>query len=94
MVPAFEASDSESSISSSDEDQYMDYLTIQNLHAIQPFKTPLAAVKIFIDGLLDPIKVIAFFDTGAAQTIANPMVLPSSMWKEQKTFFKTADENI
>ena len=28
MVPAFEASDSEFSISSSDEDQYMDYLTI------------------------------------------------------------------
>ena len=94
MVPAFEASDSESSISSSDDKQYLDYLTIQNLHSIQPFRVPLAPLKIFIDGLPNPIKVTAFFDTGAAQTIANPLILSSSMWKEQKTFFKTADESI
>ena len=72
----------------------MDYLTIQNLHAIQPFRTPLVPVKIFIDGLPNPIQVTAFFDTGATQTITNPLVLLSLMWKEQKTFFKTADENI
>ena len=72
----------------------MDYLTIQILHAIQPFKIPLALIKIFIDGLPNPIQVTAFFDIGAAQMIANPLVLPSSMWKERKTFLKTADENI
>ena len=94
MVSAFEASDSDSSISSSDDERYMDYLTIQNLHSIQPFKVPLAPVKIFIEGLPNPIQVTAFFDTGAAQTIANLLILLSSMWKEQKTFFKTADENI
>ena len=72
MVSAFEATDFDSLISS-DGDHYMDYLTIQNLHAMQPFKIPLAPVKILINGLPNPIQVTAFFDTGAAQTIANPM---------------------
>ena len=94
MVSAFEASDSDFSISSSDDEKYLDYLTIQNLHSIQPFRIPLAPLKIFVDGLPDPIKVTAFFDTSASQTIANPLILSSSMWKEQKTFFKTADESI
>ena len=89
----FEASDSDSS-SSTDDEQFMDYLTIQNFHLVQPSKIPLAPVKIFIDGLPNPIQVTAFFDTGATQTIANPLVLSFSMWKEQTIFFKTTDENV
>ena len=43
----FEASDSDSS-SSTDDEQFMDYLTIQNFHSVQRSKIPLALVQIFI----------------------------------------------
>ena len=84
MVSTVNSSSDSEDTSSNDDEQFMDYLTIQNFHSVQPSKVPLAQVQIFIDGLPSPI----------AQTIANPFVLPSFIWKEQKMFFKTTDENV
>ncbi|XP_022751561.1 uncharacterized protein LOC111300172 [Durio zibethinus] len=36
----------------------------------------------------------AFFNTSAAQTIANLLVLPKHFWTKQETIFKTADVNV
>ncbi|OMO86134.1 reverse transcriptase [Corchorus capsularis] len=58
----------------------------------QPF--PLAPVQIYFDQNHPPIHVTAFFDTGAAQTIANPQVLPPSFWKEHKNYFKSANADV
>ena len=54
---------------------FHEYIAIQEIQAIQPAKTPLAAVQIFIDEHSPLISISAFFETGAAQTIANPLVM-------------------
>ncbi|KAK6230950.1 hypothetical protein QUC31_002468 [Theobroma cacao] len=67
--------------------QDKEYLTAQQLIS------PVTPIRIYIDDESPPIQVTTFFDTSVAQAIANPIVLPSSLWKNQKTYFRIVDES-
>ncbi|KAL2531113.1 Uncharacterized protein Adt_04464 [Abeliophyllum distichum] len=52
---------------------------------------PMVEVKIFPSKYDRPIIVAGLFDTGAACSILNPTVLPSSMWKSHRQIFQAAN---
>ncbi|KAG8485185.1 hypothetical protein CXB51_021833 [Gossypium anomalum] len=63
-----------------------DYLEIQMMQAkvqniSDTIPVPHIPVKIYLDKYSKPITIIAFIDTGAAETIMNPDVLPPEWWK-------------
>lgn len=74
-------------------DTSMDCMTIQEYLTAQQLISPVAPIRIYIDDESPPIQVTTFFDTSVAQAIANPIVLPSSLWKNQKTYFRIVDES-
>ena len=41
-----------------------------------------------------PIKVAAFFDTGASFTMMNPDNLPPQYWKKEKKYFHAANGDV
>ncbi|PKI75283.1 hypothetical protein CRG98_004323 [Punica granatum] len=51
-------------------------------------------VSVYISKYAKPIKVIAFLDTGAAQTIMNPEVLPKECWKSHTKHFSTTSSEV
>lgn len=42
---------------------------------------PHVPVIVYTSKFTKPIKVVTFLDTGAAQTIMNPSILPENCWK-------------
>ncbi|KAK8327455.1 hypothetical protein V6Z12_A11G183700 [Gossypium hirsutum] len=73
----------------------LDYSDIQMIQAkaqtvdktIGTVLVPHIPVKIYLDKYSKPITIIAFIDTGAAETIMNPNVLPSEWWKPYIRYF-------
>ncbi|GMN62560.1 hypothetical protein TIFTF001_031649 [Ficus carica] len=55
---------------------------------------PIITMKIIPSKYANPIRVAAFFDTGASYSIMNPDILPPSKWKKKKQFFHAANGEI
>ncbi|PKI67616.1 hypothetical protein CRG98_011996 [Punica granatum] len=55
---------------------------------------PHIPISVYISKCAKPIKVIAFLDTRAAQTIMNPEVLPKECWKPHTKHFSTASSEV
>ncbi|KAG8492315.1 hypothetical protein CXB51_009806 [Gossypium anomalum] len=53
---------------------------------------PHIPVKIYLDKYSKPITIIAFIDTGAAETIMNPDVLPTDWWRPHTRIFESATD--
>ncbi|KAK8322521.1 hypothetical protein V6Z12_A12G172100 [Gossypium hirsutum] len=58
--------------------------------AIPAFPVPHVPVKIYLDKYSKPITIIAFIDTGAAETIMNADILPPKWWKPHIRYFDSA----
>ncbi|KAK5844976.1 hypothetical protein PVK06_001124 [Gossypium arboreum] len=56
----------------------------------EAISAPHIPVKIYLDKYSKPITIIAFIDTGAAETIMNPDVLPTNWWKPHTRIFESA----
>ncbi|KAG8498470.1 hypothetical protein CXB51_005019 [Gossypium anomalum] len=73
-----------------------DYSEIQLMQAkvqsvsVDIIPIPQIPVKIYLDKYSKHITIIAFIDTGAAETIMNPDVLPSEWWKPHIRYFNSA----
>ncbi|KAF4375467.1 hypothetical protein F8388_024126 [Cannabis sativa] len=66
-----------------------------NMHAFpagQPI--PIAKMHVIPTKYSRPIKVAAFFDTGASYTIINPDILPPELWKKKKQYFHVANNQV
>ena len=53
--------------------------------------SPTAKVQIYLNHYDKPTPVIAYFDTGAACTVINPDILPSSHWEPCRQGFRAAN---
>ncbi|KAH1067454.1 hypothetical protein J1N35_032441 [Gossypium stocksii] len=53
----------------------------KDCNGVIPVSVPNIPVKIYLDKYSKPITIIAFIDTGVAETIMNPDVLPQEWWK-------------
>ncbi|PKI76592.1 hypothetical protein CRG98_002901 [Punica granatum] len=85
--------DSNSNFSGSDSDTcYMATGDTKMINLVNSI--PHVPVSIFTSKYTKPIKVIAFLDTGAAQTIMNPEVLPKECWKPHIKLFSTASNKV
>lgn len=62
------------------------------INSVQP--VPTIKMKVVPSKYSMPVKVAAFFDTGASYKIMNPDILPKEYWKKKKQYFHTADKNI
>ncbi|KAG8472716.1 hypothetical protein CXB51_034748 [Gossypium anomalum] len=56
-----------------------------------PVLAPNIPVKVYTDKYSKPITVIAFVDTGSAESIMNPDILPEDWWKPHTKIFSAAD---
>ena len=54
-------------------------------------KAPIIKMKVILSKYANPVKVAAFFDTGASYSIMNPDILPPAHWKKKKQFFHAAN---
>ena len=54
-------------------------------------KVLIIKMKVIPSKYANPVKVVAFFDTGASYSIMNPYILPPSQWKKKKQFFNAAN---
>ncbi|KAG8488426.1 hypothetical protein CXB51_016475 [Gossypium anomalum] len=84
----------------SDESQISDYDEIYMFQAQaqaqldQQVLAPHVPVKVYLDKYNKPITVIAFVDTGSAESITNPDILPEEWWKPHTRIFSAADGNL
>ncbi|KAL5564654.1 hypothetical protein UlMin_027818 [Ulmus minor] len=62
------------------------------INSVQP--VPIVKMQVIPSKYSLPIKVVAFFNTGASFTIMNPDILPKEFWRKQKQYFHTVDRNI
>ncbi|PKI46081.1 hypothetical protein CRG98_033536 [Punica granatum] len=85
--------DSDSSFSRSNSDTcYMAAKDTEGINLVN--SVPHIPVSVYISKYAKPIKVIAFLDTGAAQTIMNLEVLPKECWKSHTKHFDTASSEM
>lgn len=89
--------DSETGYSSSSDDEQSETFGINGIYAFdqaaftsQP--VPAAPISLRLSKFSKPFTAIAFFDTGAAASIINPKLLPSSHWQECSQQFRAANE--
>ncbi|KAG8477864.1 hypothetical protein CXB51_027506 [Gossypium anomalum] len=86
-IPTYDSSESESDYS----DMQMIQAKAQSVdNTVDKVSVPHIPVKVYLDKYSKPITVIAFIDTGAAETIMNPDALPSEWWKPHIRFFDSA----
>ncbi|KAG8481392.1 hypothetical protein CXB51_026151 [Gossypium anomalum] len=84
----------------SDESQYSDYGEIFMFQAQaqaqigQPVLALNIPVKVYLDKYSKPITVIAFVDTGSAESIMNPDILPEDWWKPYTKIFSATDGKL
>ncbi|KAG8493395.1 hypothetical protein CXB51_010802 [Gossypium anomalum] len=84
----------------SDESQHSDYGEIFMFQAQAqaqigpPVLAPNIPVKVYTDKYSKPITVIAFVDTGSAESIMNPDILPEDWWKPHTKIFSAADGKL
>ena len=88
-------SDTEPSQSESDSDLEQEQGQAFQMNAINMAqKVPMIKMKVIPSKYANPIRVVAFFDTGASYSIMNPDILPSVHWKKKKQFFHTANGEV
>ena len=60
----------------------------------QPVIIPLTKATLLTSKYDQPIKVIAFFDTGASSSMINPAILPTTHWQKTHKVFRTVSGEI
>ncbi|KAG8478431.1 hypothetical protein CXB51_028256 [Gossypium anomalum] len=104
-VCSFDDSPSEETICAipvydSDESRQSDYDEIFMFQAQpqgqigQQVFAPHVPIKVYLDKYSKPITVIAFVDTGSAESIMNPDILPEEWWKPHTKIFSVADGKL
>ncbi|OWM83903.1 hypothetical protein CDL15_Pgr004334 [Punica granatum] len=85
--------DSDSSFSESESDTcYMAPEDIEEINLVN--SVPHVPVLVYTSKYAKPIKVIAFLDTRAAQTIMNPEILPQKCWTPFTKHFNIASSEM
>ncbi|XP_062089201.1 uncharacterized protein LOC133795762 [Humulus lupulus] len=78
--------------SHSDDNSAGDIFKMNAINSVQSI--PMEKMQIIPTKYSKPIKVAAFFDTGASYTIMNPDILPPEFWKKKKQYFHAANNQI
>ncbi|KAL5575975.1 hypothetical protein UlMin_017674 [Ulmus minor] len=73
-------------------DDQESFYKMTSINSVQP--VPIVKMQVIPSKYSLPIKVAAFFDTGASFTIMNPDILPKEFWRKQKQYFHTADRKF
>ncbi|KAL5577277.1 hypothetical protein UlMin_018976 [Ulmus minor] len=76
----------------SNSDDQESFYKMTAINSVQP--VPIVKMQVIPSKYSLPIKVAAFFNTGASFTIMNPNILPKEFWRKKKQYFHTADRNI
>ncbi|KAK2645460.1 hypothetical protein Ddye_020655 [Dipteronia dyeriana] len=96
QLTSFMVQDSDDSSTSSEQLGYTDHGSPLEVYQATSngSKSPHVKIQILTTKYSKPVRVIAYFDTGAHSSMMNPNVLPSDAWKEEKNEFLAADGQI
>ncbi|KAL5548784.1 hypothetical protein UlMin_004015 [Ulmus minor] len=75
-----------------DSDDQESFYKMTTINFVQP--VPIVKMQVIPSKYSLPMKVVAFFDTGASFTIMNHDILPKEFWRKKKQYFHTANINI
>ncbi|KAG8488204.1 hypothetical protein CXB51_018358 [Gossypium anomalum] len=89
-IPVYDSDDSQQS----DYDEIFMFQAQAQAQIGQPVLAPNVPVKVYLDKYSKPITVIAFVDTGSAESIMNPDILPDDWWKPHTKIFSAADGKL
>lgn len=95
------SSEAESSQDSSEEEDYPAIQSFDQVSSVDPnlsimpdLPSPKGKIYILAKAYAKPSLVTAYFDTGAARTLMNPKIIPSSYWRKCSVGFKAANGEI
>ncbi|GMN58747.1 hypothetical protein TIFTF001_027847 [Ficus carica] len=92
---ALQLSDSDAETSQSDLDSEPDQEKVFQMNAINMAqKVPIIKMKVIPSKYTNPVRVAAFFDTGASYSIMNPEILPPAYRKKKKQFFHATNGKV